>query len=98
MNVLLVCYAGMSTSLLAEKLEDEGTRRGIDISVSAVPLSSLEENLEGVDCVLLGPQVRFAESDARKAVGNNCPLLIISPQDFGMMKADHVIDQIEEAI
>lgn len=47
MNVLLVCYAGMSTSLLAEKLEDEGARRGIDITVSAVPLANLEENLEG---------------------------------------------------
>lgn len=48
--------------------------------------------------MLLGPQVRFAESDARKVVGDKCPLLVISPQDFGMMKADHVIDQIEGAI
>ncbi|EUB30528.1 PTS sugar transporter subunit IIB [Olsenella uli] len=98
MKLLLVCYAGMSTSMMAEKLEAEGMRRGLDLTVQAVPMANLESYLDDVDIVLLGPQVRFAEDDVKKAVDGKCPLEVMSPQDFGMMNASHVIDQIEKAL
>lgn len=98
MKLLLVCYAGMSTSMLAQRLEDEGAARGIEVEVEAVPMTELEDNLEGVDAVLLGPQVRFAEKDARAAVGDAVPLMVIAPQDFGMMRADNVLDQVSALI
>lgn len=98
MKLLLVCYAGMSTSMMAEKLEAEGMRRGLDLTVEAVPMTTLENNLDGVDIVLLGPQVRFAEDDARKVVNGRCPLEIMTPQDFGTMNAPHVIDQVKKAL
>lgn len=93
MKLLLVCYAGMSTSMLAQRLVEEGKGRGIEVEVEAVPMTELESNLEGVDAVLLGPQVRFAEKDARAMVGDRAPLMVIAPQDFGMMRADNVLDQ-----
>lgn len=98
MKLLLVCYAGMSTSMLAQRLEGEGAARGIEVEVEAVPMTELEANLEGVDAVLLGPQVRFAEKDARAAVGDAVPLMVIAPQDFGMMRADNVLDQVSALI
>lgn len=98
MKLLLVCYAGMSTSMMASRLVDEGRARGIEIEVEAVPMTSLEKSLEGVDAVLLGPQVRFAEADARAAIGDRAPLMVISPQDFGMMRADVVLNQVLELI
>ena len=45
MKLLLVCYAGMSTSMLAQRLEDEGAARGIEVEVAAVPMTELEANL-----------------------------------------------------
>lgn len=98
MKLLLVCYAGMSTSMMANKIEEEGARRGLDLTVEAVPMTSLENSLDGVDFVLLGPQVRFAEEDAKKAVDGRCPIAVMSPQDFGMMNASNVIDQVEKAL
>lgn len=95
MNILLICYAGMSTSILAQKLADEAERRGYEAStVRAVPMTELEENLEGVTAIILGPQVRFAEKDAR-AIAGPIPLMVASPQDFGLMRADAIMDQIE---
>lgn len=94
MKLLLVCYAGMSTSMLAQRLSAEGERRGLEVEVQAVPLTELENNLDGVSAVLLGPQVRFAEKDARAAIDGRAPMMVVSPQDFGMMKADNVMDQV----
>ena len=98
MKLLLVCYAGMSTSMLAQRLVEEGEKRGLEVEVEAVPMTSLEEKVEDVDAVLLGPQVKFAEADARAAVGDRAPLMVIAPQDFGMMRADNVLDQVQKLI
>lgn len=98
MKILLVCYAGMSTSLLATKLCDEGVARGLgETTVAAVPMTELEDNLDGVDVIILGPQVRFAEKDAR-AIAGDIPLLVASPQDFGLMRADVIMNQVEELL
>ncbi len=98
MKLLLVCYAGMSTSMLAQRLVDEGKKRDLEVEVQAVPLTELEENLDGVSAVLLGPQVRFAEKDVRDTIGGNVPMMVLSPQDFGMMRADAVLAQVLDLI
>ena len=43
MNILLVCSAGMSTSILVEKMRKEAAARGLDASIDAIPESRLKE-------------------------------------------------------
>lgn len=95
MNILLLCYAGMSTSILAQKLAAEAEQRGYEnATVHAVPMTELEENLKGVSAIILGPQMRFAEKDVR-AIAGTIPLMVAAPQDFGLMRADVIMDQVE---
>lgn len=94
MKILLVCYAGMSTSMMAQRLEEEGEKRGLQVEVAAMPLSEIEDHLEGVDVILLGPQVRFASDDVHKLVGDSIPVEVLEPQDFGLMRADVVMDKV----
>ena len=97
MKLLLICYAGMSTSLLAQKICEEGKKRGVQIEVNAVPMTEMEENIEGVTAVILGPQVRFAEKEAREIAGD-IPLMVAAPQDFGLMRADVILDKVEDLL
>ena len=41
-NILLVCNAGMSTSLLIEKMEKAGVAKGIDATVDARPIEDIK--------------------------------------------------------
>lgn len=96
MKILLVCNAGMSTGIMQMKLEEEAKKEAVDVVIEAIPISEIEENLEHCNCILLGPQVRFAEDDIKQIVHNDIPVLSISLQDFGLMQADHVWAQVKE--
>ncbi|WP_040210396.1 PTS sugar transporter subunit IIB [Clostridium polynesiense] len=93
MNILLVCNAGMSTGIMKMRLEEEAQKRGIDATVSAVPLVEIDEHVGNADVILLGPQIRFAADDVSEKAGDKLTM-VISPQDFGMMNAVKVMDDI----
>ena len=58
-KIMLVCSAGMSTSLLVTKMEQAAEKVGDEVEIFALPMSDGINRLSTVDCVLLGPQVRF---------------------------------------
>lgn len=95
MKILLVCNAGMSTGIMQMKLEEHAKTQGVDAVIEAMPISEIEQNLEGTDAILLGPQVRFAESDIKKMVNDRIPVFSIDVQDFGLMRADRVWNKLQ---
>lgn len=83
MNVLLVCQAGMSTSLLVtnmRKVAEPGD------TIEAVSFGELAEHLSGFDVVLLGPQIRFRLADVTAAAApQGKPVGVIDMRAYGMM-------------
>jgi len=57
-KVLLVCSAGMSTSLLAQAMQAAAAAQGRALEVVSASASELPEALEGVAAALVAPQVR----------------------------------------
>jgi PTS system cellobiose-specific IIB component len=78
------------------KLEEQAKKVGVEASIEAMPVSEIEQNLDGTDAILLGPQIRFAEKDIRKMVRDSIPVMVIEVQDFGMMRADRVWKNLQE--
>src|SRR5699024_5449945 len=96
-TIMLVCAAGMSTSLLVSKMEKAAAAKGLDAEIFAVSASEADAHLanKNVDVLLLGPQVRFMKSQFEKKVANkNIPVDIINMQDYGMMNGEKVLDHV----
>lgn len=93
MNIIMLCNLGMSTGILVKKLEEEAGKRGLEMTVHAYPMVELNDHLEEADAILLGPQIRFALDDVKKQAAD-IPVMAIAPQDFGMMNAANVLDQL----
>lgn len=93
MNILLACYAGMSTSILMKKMKEYAEIKNIPLTIKAIPISELEDNYEGVDIILLGPQVRYAVNDCKKIVKDKVPIMAIESLDYGLMKGDAVLEK-----
>ena len=53
-TILLVCSAGMSTSLLVTKMEAAAKDAGVECKIFALPFSDAPRVLEEVDCILHG--------------------------------------------
>lgn len=92
-KILLVCSAGMSTSLLVSKMEKEAKKRGLDTKIWAVSTDAALRNMEEADVVLIGPQIRFMLNDMKKKgekFGINVEAIPIS--DYGMCNGPKVLD------
>lgn len=96
MKILLICNAGMSTGILQMKLEEETVKLNLDADVLAIPMSEIDDHLNGTDAVLLGPQIRFAKSDIEKMFPETVPVMVIAAQDFGVMNANKIMNQLLE--
>ena len=96
MKVLLVCAAGMSTSLLVsnmQKFADEGD------FVKAGPIGELEAVIHNYDVILLGPQIRFKEKDVKKlADPKGIPSGVIDMRAYGMMDGKTAMDQARKLL
>lgn len=66
MNILLVCSAGMSTSMLVTRMLDSANTKGIDVRIEAHPVAEVEMYGLEADAILLGPQVRFQLNNVKK--------------------------------
>lgn len=90
-KILLVCSAGMSTSLMVAKMKEAAEASGETIRIMASAEADLEENLEGVNLVLLGPQVRYLEAKLRSRVPAEVPVRVIDSVDYGTMNGVKVL-------
>lgn len=95
LNVLFVCCAGMSTSLLVEKVKQAAQERGVDMELNAVGEAEARKNLAGIDVVLLGPQVRYLDASFRKEIsGTNTKLDMANMLAYGRLDGNAILDQI----
>ncbi|AYW45304.1 PTS sugar transporter subunit IIB [Tetragenococcus koreensis] len=97
-TIMLVCSAGMSTSLLVTKMQKAAENKGMDAEIFACSSSEADQNLESkpVDVLLLGPQVRFMKGDFEKRLApKGIPLDVINMSDYGMMNGENVLQQAE---
>jgi cellobiose PTS system EIIB component len=92
-NILLVCNAGMSTSLLIEKIEEAASNNGIEAKVSAHPVEDVKNHLNNQDIILLGPQVRFKQKSIQTLVDGKIPVEVIDMAAYGTMNGAKVLNQ-----
>ncbi|MBC1373494.1 PTS sugar transporter subunit IIB [Listeria booriae] len=93
-TIMLVCSAGMSTSLLVTKMEKAAEDRNIEATIFAVSEAEAPDNINKIDVLLLGPQVRFLESKFKKKLEPlGKPVAVINSIDYGMMNGEKVLNQ-----
>lgn len=100
-TIMLACAAGMSTSLLVNKMIAAAKEKGFDANIFAVAASEAEEEIEKqmVDVLLLGPQVRYMEHEfCAKLSPKGIPVGVIPMADYGMMNGANVLKFAENLI
>jgi PTS system cellobiose-specific IIB component len=94
MKILLVCAAGMSTSLIVEKMKKAVKPEYGEVSIKAVPVEEFADAAKDYDVVLLGPQIRYKKKEFEKVAQSlNIPLDVINSVDYGMVRGDKILEQ-----
>jgi len=101
-RVLLVCAAGMSSSLLEASTVAAAQKRGHEVEIRAVPVpeATLHDfRADPVDIILVAPQVSYKRRAIAQMVEPlGIVVLGIEPVTYGMVDGDKLFEQIAQAV
>ena len=99
MKIRLFCAAGMSTSLLVTKMREAAKAMGIDADIEAAGETRMNEETEGCDVALLGPQIRFQLKKFREELAPmGIPVDVIEMADYGRMNGAAVLKKAMDLV
>ncbi|WBM69669.1 PTS sugar transporter subunit IIB [Buttiauxella sp. WJP83] len=90
-KIMLVCNAGMSTSMLMNKMVEAAKQQEIDAEIWAIPDAKLNEEWKKADVILLGPQVSYLKSRVETITAGSVPVEAIPMLDYGRMNGPGVL-------
>ncbi|WP_437612373.1 PTS sugar transporter subunit IIB [Erwinia sp. V71] len=91
-KILLCCAAGMSTSMLMQKMEKSAKEQELDVLVEAVSFDDFADKIDEFDVCLLGPQIKYKFAEFQTlAAEKNKPVAVINTMDYGMMNGKKVL-------
>lgn len=93
-KMYLFCTNGMSTSLLAQKMQQVADKYNLDIKVKAFPHNKIGDIVasDTPDCILLGPQVKYLLEDTiEKFKEYNRPIGVIDSETYGRMDGEKAL-------
>lgn len=93
-RVYLFCNAGMSTSLLASRMQKVATEHNLPIEVKAFSDSKMEAIVQefNPDVILLGPQIKYRYEPTVEKFGHlGIPIEVIDLEDYGNVDGERVL-------
>ncbi len=97
MKVLLVCAAGMSTSMLMKKMSKYAEEQGFELEIAARSVNEVK-NADDWDVVLLGPQVSYQKDNVRAKIGPDKPLDVIPMLEYGRQNCPAIFKRINDML
>ena len=93
-KIFLVCSAGMSTSMVVNKMKDAAQKEGIEAEIKAYSQSEFNDVVDQYDVCLIAPQISY-QFDHFNSIctqkGIACAKIEMT--DYGMMKGDVILKQ-----
>lgn len=89
----LFCNAGMSTSLLASKMQKVALEHNLPIEVKAFSDSQMDMIVKqyNPEVILLGPQVKHIYEKVNDTYGEGRVVMVIDSADYGNVDGERVL-------
>ena len=68
LRVLLVCGSGASSGFMAANIRKAASKQGIDMDVTARSESEIENYIEDIDCLMIGPHLAYLEDEVEEII------------------------------
>lgn len=91
-KIMLICSAGMSTSFLVKKMQEEADKKGLESKIWAVGEADARSAWEEADILLLGPQIKYQEEKIKAMVEGKVPVAVIDRLAYGTMNGKKALE------
>ncbi|PFD97529.1 PTS sugar transporter subunit IIB [Bacillus sp. AFS023182] len=96
-KIVLLCNAGMSTSMLMNKMRGYAEEINYECEINAYPLAEAKNVGQAADIILLGPQVRYALNTVKGQLPEKL-IEVIDMSAYGMLDGKKVIEQVKNIL
>lgn len=91
-RILLCCAAGMSTSMVVNRMKQAAQDQHIEVEIKAVGIEAFTDLMPECNCCLLGPQIKYRlDAIKAQAASKRIPVTVINSMDYGMMRGDRIL-------
>ena len=100
-KIYLFCEAGMSTSIMVNKMMEVVTRHDMPLEIAAFPVARVKEMVEKERpiAIVLGPQVRFLLDKIKTEYeAQGIPVSSVAPEAYGMMDGERALKDILKSV
>lgn len=94
-RVLLVCGSGASSGFMAANIRKAAAARGLNLSVTARSESEIENYVDEIDVLMVGPHLAYIVDEVDDYVGDR-PIAVIfmSPDYYSTLDGDLAVDHL----
>lgn len=95
LNVLLVCGSGASSGFMAKNMNKAAKKKGVPVTVKARSQNEVDAYIDGVDCIMVGPHMKFIIPDLReKAEGKDVKVALMKKSYYSLLDGEKAIDHL----
>ncbi|RFZ76901.1 PTS sugar transporter subunit IIB [Lacrimispora amygdalina] len=92
-HITLICAAGMSTSMLTQRMQKAAESKNLEVEIIAMPESKFRKYKGETEVLLLGPQVRYLLEEIKAEFQpKGMKVAVIDMKDYGMMNGEKVLE------
>ena len=101
LSVLLVCGGGFSSGFMAQNLRKAAKEKGIDMTVTARNETAIEDYIDEIDAVMLGPHLSYLMTEATELCDEyNVACILMKPNYYKTLNGeaclDHLLEELEK--
>ena len=94
-NVLLICGTGASSGFMAANIRKAAAARGLEITVNARSESTVEDYVDEIDCLLIGPHLaHIIDEMEERCEGYDVKVAVIEKDTYARLNGEKALDQI----
>ncbi|WP_086350573.1 PTS sugar transporter subunit IIB [Candidatus Enterococcus clewellii] len=94
-HVLLICGSGASSGFMAAAIRKAAKKRGVEMSVKAASESQLDERINEIDYLLIGPHLSYMLTDIQEQTKDKKVKAAVIPQStYGTLNGEKALDLI----
>ncbi len=95
LRVLLVCGSGASSGFMAANIRKAAVAKGVEISVNARSESEIEDYLDEIDCLMVGPHLAYLLDEVDAIVGGRAiKVAVMKPEYYATLSGEKALDHI----
>ena len=95
LNVLLVCGSGASSGFMATNMRRAAVARGVDMDIKARSESEIENYVDEIDALMVGPHLAYILDEVEEYIGDNdVKVILMKPEYYSTLDGNKALDHL----